>query len=79
MSTEVISKDQLKQYIERIERLNEDKANVMEDLREVMAEAKGNGFDVKTIRQIVKLRKMNRDDLADQEALLELYREVLGV
>jgi uncharacterized protein (UPF0335 family) len=75
----MISKDHLKQYIERLERLHEDKSAVMEDIKEVMAEAKNNGFDVKTIRQILKLRKISRDDLAEQEALLELYRDAVGV
>ena len=78
-NTYTISKDHLKQYVERLEKLNEDKSVIMEDIREVMAEAKGNGFDVKTIRHIIKLRKISRDDLAEQEALLELYRSVLGV
>ncbi|MBP7190491.1 MAG: DUF2312 domain-containing protein [Rickettsiaceae bacterium] len=75
----MITREQLEQYISRIERLEEDKAAIAEDIREVIAEAKGNGFDVKTIRQILKIRKLDKDDLAQQEAMLELYRSVLGI
>lgn len=75
----MITREQLEQYIARIERLEEDKSAIMEDIREVMAEAKGNGFDTKTIRQILKIRKLDKDDLAQQEAMLELYRSVLGI
>ena len=63
----------LKQLIERIERLEEDKQAVMEDIKEVYAEAKGEGFDTKIMRQIVRLRKMNHADRQEMEALLELY------
>ena len=70
---------QLRSLIERIERLEEEKAATMGDIREVYAEAKGHGFDVKTIRQIVRLRKMDRDDRREQEELLELYRAAIGM
>ena len=63
----------LKQLIERIERLEEDKQAVMEDIKEVYAEAKGEGFDTKIMRQIIRLRKMNHADRQEMEALLELY------
>jgi uncharacterized protein (UPF0335 family) len=75
----MITKEHLEQYISKLERLDEDKSAVMEDIKEVIADAKNNGFDVKTIKKILKIKKTNRDDLAEQEALLELYRSVLGV
>jgi len=74
-----IAGDQLRSLIERIERLEEEKAALAADIREVFAEAKGNGFDVKTMRQVLKLRKMDSSDLAEREALLDVYRRVLGL
>jgi uncharacterized protein (UPF0335 family) len=74
-----IAGDQLRSLIERIERLEEEKAALAADIREVFAEAKGNGFDVKTMRQVLKLRKMDSSDLAEQEALLDVYRRVMGL
>ena len=68
-----IAADQLRSIVERIERLEEEKAVLAVDIREVYAEAKGNGFDAKTIRQVVKLRKMEASDRLEAEALLELY------
>lgn len=79
MSTNIISSEQLKQYVARIERLEEDKANVSTDLKEVFAEAKGNGFDIKTLRKIIQLRKKDKGDLEQEEELLNLYRQVIGV
>lgn len=72
-----ISKDQLKAVIERIERLEEEKANITTDIREVYAEAKGGGFDTKALRQIIKIRKMDHDDFMEQEALVDLYMNAL--
>jgi uncharacterized protein (UPF0335 family) len=72
-----IAADQLKQYIERIERLEEEKQNLQADVREVYAEAKANGFDTKIMRQVIKLRKMDRDDRSEQEQLLDLYKRAL--
>lgn len=74
-----IAADQLRSYIERIERLEEEKAALAADIKDVFAEAKGNGFDVKTMRQILKLRKLDKDDLQEQEHLLELYKLALGI
>jgi uncharacterized protein (UPF0335 family) len=74
-----IAGDQLRSLIERIERLEEEKAALAADIREVFAEAKGNGFDIKTMRQVLKLRKMDSSDLAEQEALLDVYRRVMGL
>ena len=71
--------DQLRQYIERIERLEEEKRALMADLRDVYSEAKHSGFDPKTMRQIVKIRAMDSDLLAEQETLLTTYREALGL
>ena len=70
---------QLKSLIERIERLEEEKAALTADIREVYAEAKGHGFDAKIMRQVVRLRKLDRADLQEQEAILELYMGALGM
>ena len=74
-----IAGDQLRQYIERIERLEEEKAGIATDIREAFAEAKGNGFDVKTMRQIIKLRKMDASEADEQEFLLDTYKAALGM
>lgn len=74
-----ITAEQLKAYMERIERLEEEKAAMAADIREVFAEAKANGFDVKIMRQVLKLRKMDSNDRAEQEALLDLYMSALGM
>lgn len=74
-----IAAEQLVSYIERIERLEEEKAALAADIKDVFAEAKGNGFDVKTMRQILKLRKLEKDDLQEQEHLLELYKRAIGL
>ncbi|MFZ4605092.1 MAG: DUF2312 domain-containing protein [Caulobacter sp.] len=69
---------QLKTILERIERLEEDKAAVMADLKEVYAEAKGNGFDVKIIRKVVRIRKMDRAKRQEEDALVDLYLSAIG-
>jgi uncharacterized protein (UPF0335 family) len=74
-----IAGDRLKSFIERIERLEEEKRALAEDVKEVFAEAKGTGFDVKIMRQILKLRKMDKDDVDEQEALLDVYMRALGM
>ena len=74
-----IAGDQLRSYIERIERLEEEKATIQNDMKEVFAEAKGNGFDVKIMRQVLKLRKMEAADRSEQEELLDLYKRALGM
>jgi uncharacterized protein (UPF0335 family) len=74
-----IAGERLKSFIERIERLEEEKRALAEDIKEVFAEAKGVGFDVKTIRQVLKLRRMDKDDLDEQEALLDTYLRALGM
>jgi uncharacterized protein (UPF0335 family) len=73
------AKDQLKAIIERIERLEEEKKATSDDIRDVYAEAKGNGFDVKALRTIVRLRKMDTDERREQEEVLETYLNALGM
>ena len=79
MSEGVVAADQLRLFIERIERLEEEKAGLAADIKEVFAEAKGTGFDVKIIRQILKIRKMDTQDRREQEDLLTLYLQALGM
>ncbi len=74
-----IASEHLRSYIDRIERLEEEKAGLAADIREIYAEAKGNGFDAKTMRKIVSLRKLDQSDRNEQEALLDLYRRALGM
>lgn len=74
-----IAADHLKAFISRVERLEEEKASITGDIREVYAEAKGMGFDPKIMRQIVRLRKMDRHDYQEQQTLLELYKAAVGL
>lgn len=74
-----ITPQQLKQYIERIETIEQQKANLAADIREIYAEAKGNGFDTKTMRMVIRLRKLAPDQRAEQDELLELYRHAIGL
>ena len=71
--------DQLTQYIERIERLEEEKRALMADIRDVYSEAKGTGFEPKIMRQLVKMRAMDRELLQEQDELLETYRAAVGL
>ncbi|HXX25243.1 MAG TPA: DUF2312 domain-containing protein [Pseudolabrys sp.] len=73
------AKDQLKAIIERIERLEEDKKATSDDIRDVYAEAKGNGFDTRALRSIVRLRKLNTDERREQQEVLETYMHALGM
>jgi uncharacterized protein (UPF0335 family) len=73
------AKDQLKTIIERIERLEEEKKGISEDVRDIYAEAKGNGYDVKALRTIVRMRKMDANDRAEQETILETYMHALDM
>jgi uncharacterized protein (UPF0335 family) len=73
------SADLLNQIVARVERLEEEKKALADDIREVYAEAKAHGFDTKILRQVIKLRKMDRADLAEQESLLEVYMDALGM
>jgi len=74
-----ISKGQLRSFIERIERLEEEKAATATDIKEIYSEAKSNGYDPKIMRQVVKLRKLNRDERAEQDALVDTYLAALGM
>lgn len=74
-----IAGEELRQFIERIERLEEEKASIAEDIRDVFAEAKGRGYDTKTMRQIIKIRKMDKNERDEQESLLDLYKAALGM
>jgi uncharacterized protein (UPF0335 family) len=73
-----IAEGELRQFIERLERLEEERKGISDDIRDVKAEAKGRGFDVKTINTILKMRKMDEAERQEQEALLELYLNALG-
>jgi len=74
-----IAGEQLQSLIERIERLEEEKSQLTADIGDIFKEAKGNGFDPKTMRQVLKLRKMDKADREEQEALLDLYMSALGL
>ena len=74
-----ISSGQLRSIVSRIERLEEEKKTIADDIKEVYGEAKGNGFDVKTLRQIVRLRKQDREERAESEAMLDMYLHALGM
>lgn len=71
--------NQLKLFIEKVERLEEEKAELMENIREVFSEAKSVGFDIKVMKQIIKIRKMKTEDAQEQEELLDVYRAALGM
>lgn len=70
---------QLKAFIERIERMDEERAAIVQDIKEIYAEAKGNGYDTKILRMIVRRRKQDANERAEQEAMLELYEHQLGM
>ena len=74
-----IASERLQSFVERLERLEEEKVALSEDIKEVYSEAKSGGFDIKIMRQIVRLRKMNTADRREQEELLDLYKNALGM
>jgi len=74
-----IAGERLKSLVERIERLEEERRALGADIKEVYAEAKGTGFDPKIMRQVIRLRRMDKDDLDEQESLLDVYRRALGM
>lgn len=74
-----VAADHLRSFIERIERLEEEKKAIADDIKEIFAEAKGTGFDVKAMRAIVRLRKMEKGDRQEQEYMLDLYKHALGM
>jgi uncharacterized protein (UPF0335 family) len=74
-----VTADELRQFIERYEQLESEKKDVTEQQKEVMAEAKGRGYDTKVIRKVIALRKRKPDDIAEEEAVLEMYKTALGM
>jgi uncharacterized protein (UPF0335 family) len=79
MAKTSFAKDQLRSLIERVERLEEEKAALASDIKEVYAEAKGNGFDTKAMRKIVRIRKMDTTQREEEDAIVELYLSALGM
>ena len=74
-----VTADELRQFIERIERLDAEKKDIAEQQKEVMAEAKGRGYDTKVLRKLISIRRRNADDIAEEEAIMEMYKEALGM
>ena len=74
-----VTADELRQFIERFERLEAEKKDIADQQKEVMADAKARGYDTKVMRKLVAMRKRDKDDIAEEEAVLELYREALGM
>jgi uncharacterized protein (UPF0335 family) len=75
----LVAREQLKAFVERIERLEEEKKAIADDIKDVFAEAKGNGYDVKALRKIIQMRKQDIDERREQEAILDLYMQALGM
>ena len=74
-----VAADELRAFIERIERLEEEKKTISDDIKDVYGEAKGRGYDTKVLRKVVSLRKQDRNERAEQEAILDLYLQALGM
>jgi len=74
-----VTAEELRAFIERYERLEAEKKDIAEQQKEVMAEAKGRGYDTRILRKVVALRKRDKDDIAEEEAVLEMYKEALGM
>ena len=74
-----VTEAELRQFIERFERLDEEKKTITEQQKEVMAEAKGRGYDTMVMRKIIALRKRDENDIAEEEAVLDMYKEALGM
>ncbi|MBU2982135.1 DUF2312 domain-containing protein [Lentibacter algarum] len=74
-----VGAEELRQFIERFERLEAEKKDIAEQQKEVMAEAKGRGYDTKILRKVVALRRRDANDIAEEEAVLEMYKEALGM
>ncbi len=74
-----VTADELRQFVERFERLEAEKKDIADQQKEVMAEAKARGYDTKVLRKVVSLRKRDKDDIAEEEAVLEMYKEALGM
>lgn len=78
-ATYKVTANELRQFVERIERLEQEKKDLAEQIKEVYAESRGRGYDVKALRSIISLRKRDKDDIAEQEAVIEMYKEALGM
>jgi uncharacterized protein (UPF0335 family) len=78
-ATYSVAADELRQFIERYEHLEAEKKDIADQQKEVMAEAKGRGYDTKVIRKVIAMRKRDKDDLAEEEAVLEMYKAALGM
>jgi uncharacterized protein (UPF0335 family) len=78
-ATYTIAADELRQFIERYEHLEAEKADIADQQKEVMAEAKGRGYDTRVMRKVIAMRKRDKDDLAEEEAVLEMYKAALGM
>lgn len=74
-----VARDQLRSYVERVERLEEQKKEISDDIKDVYGEAKGTGFDTKAIKRIIAIRKMDKDELAEMDAVLDTYMAALGM
>jgi uncharacterized protein (UPF0335 family) len=74
-----VTADELRQFIERVERLEQEKKDIAEQVKEVFAEAKGRGYDTKVMRKVIALRRREPDDIAEEEAVLEMYKAALGM
>ena len=74
-----VTAEELRQFIERVESLEGEKSDIAEQIKEVYAEAKGRGYDTKVMRKVIALRKRDADDIAEEEAVLEMYKEALGM
>ena len=79
MADSGVARDQLRAFIERIERMEEEKKAISDDIKEIYAEAKGMGYDTKVLRQVVRIRKQDQHERAEQEAILDLYLHALGM
>ena len=79
VETEPLPGEEIRQFIERYESLEAQKKDLADEMKEVMAEAKGRGYDVKILKRIIAIRKRDKDDIAEEEAILELYKEALGM
>lgn len=79
MTTVNVTAEELRQFIERIEQMNAEISDISETRKEVFAEAKGRGYDTKVIRKLIAIRKRRADDLAEEEAILDMYKSALGM
>jgi uncharacterized protein (UPF0335 family) len=79
VSTESVAADQLRAFVERIERMNEEKKAISDDIKEIYAEAKGSGFDTKALRTLIRLRAQDASERQEAEAILDLYMQAIGM